>query len=377
MSKNTSEIPVTEAIERCQKLARTGQNTFEKIRGVYQDVYLREIPSKFDWNFLLISSSFTTTQSYNTGTVSINTGATAASFSSDVTTDATFVGRKIKFSGGEEVYEITSFGGATSLTIKPSFRSTANISNGSYVIFQNVYTMSSDFDRFPKMGGVYRWEGNKKTALPEEPYRQYLDDSTYEPVPNPEKIRLVGQDTAGNQQVEIIPPPSIARNYGYDYFKQLRPLMQTTAGTLLALSANATAVLGNTNSRFLDIYRNHSSNSIWFRVDNLGKSSDSEWYRVLRIIHDSSLTLATAFANTAITSSANYTIAEAPDMPVRLHIGIIYGVMRGLELDQTDNNFAFYHGQYAQVMSDAKRIYVSRPYAVDIEGVHEEFRYRY
>lgn len=377
MSKNTPEIPITEITERCQKLARAGNNTLDKIRGVAQDVYMREIPSKFDWNFLLVSSSFTTNEQYNTGNATINTGATAVTFSSDVTTDASFVGRKIKFSGSDDVYEITAFGNTTSLTINPSFRATANIANGSYVIFRNTYPLSNNFDRFPKQGGVYRWEGGRKIAMREIPYRQYLNDGTYSPITNPENIRLLGVDTAGNQLIEIIPPPSIARNYGYDYFKQLNTLMETTAGTISSISASATAVVGNTNARFLDIYRSHSSNSLWFRVDNLGTGPDSEWYRVLSIAHDSSLTLATAFANTAITSLANYTLSEAPDMPVRLHIGVLYGTLRALSVDQNDENYAFYHTQYYQVLSDSKRIYVSRPYDIDIEGVHEEFRYRY
>ena len=377
MSKNISEIPVTEIIERSQKLARTGNNTFEKIRGIVQDVYLREIPSKFDWDFLLVSSSFTTLAEYKIGTASVNTGASSVTFSSDVTLDASYVGRKISFSATGEVYTINSFSSAQAVTVIPSFRGTNNVSNGAYTIFQNVYPLSSNFDRFPKNGGVYRWEGGKKVGMKEEPYRQYLDDSTYSPTPIPEKVRLSGADTAGNQQIEMIPPPSTDRNYGYDYFKQLYPLMETTAGTLSSISALATSVVGNSNSKFLDIYRSHSSNSLWFRVDNIGVGADSQWYRVLNISHDSALTLATVFANTAITSSANYTLAEAPDMPVRLHTGILYGTIRILNVDQNDEHYALYHTQYYQVLSDSKRIYVSRPYGIEIEGIHEEFRYRY
>ena len=377
MSKNISDIPITEIVERSQQLARAGNNTFSKIRGIVQDVYLREIPSKFDWNFLLISSSFTTLDQYNTGTASVNTGATAATFSSDVSLDSTFNGRKIKFSGGDEVYTIDSVSGAASAVIDPAFRGSNNISSGSYTIFQNIYPLSNDFDRFPKKGGVYRWEGNQKKVLEEKPYRQYMEDGRYSPVTQPEHMRLVSADTAGNQQIELIPPPSNSRNYGYDYFKQLRPMSETSSGTLSSIAAGATAVVGNTNTKFLDIYRNHTGNSVWFRVSNLGEASDSEWYRVLSIQHDSALTLATAFANSAITSSANYVIAEAPDMPSRLHVGILYGTVRTLNVDQNDEHYALYHTQYYQVLSDSKRIYVSRPYDLSIEGIHEEFRYRY
>jgi len=47
-------------VERVQKLARVGDNTVEKIRGVVNDIYCREIPAKFDWTFLITGSSLTT-----------------------------------------------------------------------------------------------------------------------------------------------------------------------------------------------------------------------------------------------------------------------------------------------------------------------------
>lgn len=376
MSKNTSEIPFTELVERSSAISRSGRNTVQKIRGMVQDVATREIPSKFDWNFLLVSSGFTTFNQYNTGSVSINTGDTAAIFASPATFDSTFVGRKITFAANDQVYEITAFNNTTSLTISPSFQGAQNVQVGAFVIFQSVYALANDFDRFPKMGGVYQWSGQKKKSMEEIPYRQYDNDATFVPIPNPEKIRMIGIDSAGNQLVELVPPPSTARNYGYDYFKQSKPMVETTAGTLLQVNANGTAVSGNTTARFLSAYAN-GSNNLWFRVDALGQGADSQWYRVLNIQNDSSLTLSTVFANSSISSSANYTICASPDMPSRLHIGVLYGAVRSLELDQNDDNFQFYHTQYYQVLSDSKRIYVSRPYSIDIEGIHTEYRYRY
>ena len=376
MAKNISEIPYTELVERSRKLARVGNNTVEKIRGIIQDVATREMPSKFDWDFLLVGSSFVTYPQYNTGTVSINTGDTTVLFSSDAVLDSTFVCRKIVFSGNDQVYKISGYNNTTSLTISPALQGDSNITSGSYVTFQDTYPMSSDFDRLPKMGGVYYWLASQKKTMEEEPYRQTNDNWTYNPVTIPNKVRLVGLDSAGNQLVQIIPPPSVQRNYGYDYFKQVKPMIETTAGTISLVNAGATTVTGNTNTRFLDAYTNSSSN-LWFRVDALGTGQDSEWFRVLSIQHNSSLTLSTAFANTAITSSANYTICSSPNMPARMHIGVLYGTIRSLELDQNDENYLFYHVQYAQVLSDSKRIYVSRPYNIDVPGIQEEYRYRY
>jgi len=376
MAKNTSEIPYTELVERCRKLARVGNNTVEKIRGVVQDIVTREIPSKFDWNFLLVSSSFTTLAQYSQGSVTINTGDTAAIFQSPASFDSTFSSRQIKFSANDQVYTITAYNNATSLTISPAFQGVSNVANGSYVIFQSVYPISRDFDRFPKNGGVYQWIGGKKRTLEEQPYRLYNDYTTFSPVSNSDKMRLVEVDTAGNTRVEIIPPPSISVNYGYDYFRQPYPMTETTAGTVSAVNAKGTTVTGNTNTRFLEAYMNDSSN-LWFRVDLFGTGADSEWYRILSIQHDSSLTLATAFANTSLAGSLNYTISSSPDMPSRLHMAAIYGTLRSLELDQNDQNYIFYHTQYAQALSDSKRIYMSRPYAVEVQGIQQEYTYRY
>lgn len=372
MSKNISEIPLTEIVERVKSLSRAPRNSDSKIRGIIQDVYCREIPSKFDWNFMLVSSGLTTIEEYKTGTVSINTGSTTAAFSSDAALLAAMVRRNFKVGGDPTVYEITSLSSATSFTINPAYQSSQNVSNQSYTVFQPIYPLAKDFDRFPKSGGIFSYNGSEKKILEEVQYRPYLDAYNSVPSAQSDKVRLVGEDSAGNMQVEFVPPPSTAINYGYDYYKELRPLSETTAGTILSIAAGGvTTVLGNTTTRFTE-----ATTGDWFRVDALGTGADSTWYRIKEISNDSSLTLLTAFANTAITSLANYTIARAPDMPVRLHIAIVYGALRSLELDQTDQNYIFYHTQYAQVMSDSKRIYVSRPYNQEITGIHEDYMYR-
>lgn len=371
MAKNIAEIPVTEIVERAKILSRAARGSDAKTRGVVQDVALREIPAKFDWNFMMASSSLTTIKEHKIGTVSINTGDTTATFSSDAALTQDMVLRKINITGDATVYSVTSISSTTSCTLTPPYQANQNASNQSYSIFQPIYTLAPDFERFPKPGGLYRWVGGEKKVLEEYQYRPYLDNYRNNPTAIPERTRLVEADTAGNPRVELIPAPSTAENLGYDYFKQLRPLTETTAGTISSIAASATAVVGNTNTRFTE-----ATTGDWFRIDNLGTGPDSSWYRIIAIAHDSSLTLATAFANSAITSSANYTIARAPEMPARMHIAVLYGAIRALELDQTDENFAFYHTQYAQVMSDSKKIYLSRPYNQEVTGIHEEYLYR-
>lgn len=369
MSKNITAIPYTELVERVMGLARVAPNEVEKVRGIIQDVYTREIPAKHDWNFLIVSSSFVTIADYDTGTATINTDATAVTFSSDVSLTAGFTGRKIKFSNNDAVYDFT-FSNSTGGTVTPALQGNSNISSGAYKIFQPFYALAPDFDRFPKEGGVYKWQGGRKEILKEESFQEYTRDYRADPGV-PERIRLVGTDTIGTQLIELRPAPSEARVYGYDYIHRLPPLTESTAGFILSISANATAVNGQTSARF-----NEATTGDYLRVDVLGKGQNSSWYRIRAIANDSSLTLVSTFANTAILSSASYALSKAPEIPEKLHPAVLYGALRALTLDQNDPAAAFYNTKMAEVLSDGKRIYVSRVYNQEIETVFQDYQYR-
>ena len=367
---NISEIPVTEIVERVQKLARVSEDTKDKIRGVVTDVYCREIPAKFDWTFLITGSSLVTEQEYHTGTISMSTGDTTA-----VLTSGTFPsncsGWKIKFAGNDTVYDVTAYVATTSLTINPPLWGNQNLTGTSYSLYRDVYPLAHDFDRFPKPGGVYRWAGGRKQILPEVQYANYVNDEYQATAGQPNKTRLVGMDTAGCQLVELIPLARDAKVYGYDYVKTLAPLIEVCDGTIVSISAGSTQVTAS-GATFTNAV---ADGSCFFRVDNLGTGADSVWYRILSIQNDNQLTLGVAFANTAITT-ASYTIAQAPKYPIRMHLGIVYGACRQLVVDQNDPNAQFYHNQYASVLSDSKRIYVSRPYSQEFDGIFTDYRYR-
>jgi len=368
MSKNQIVIPGTEIVERAQSLSRSSKNTKKKTRGIMNDIYLSDISAKTDWNFLIVGSSLTTIERYNTGTASIDTGTTAMTFSSDFVATSGMIGRKIKVNGNDVVYNITAIA-TNALTILETFEGIRNASGDGFNIYQDEYPVAGNFDRFPKDGGFYKWVGGRKEVKPEWAYQEQLEDSTSSPG-TPGNIRLVGRNSAGHQLIELDPPPLNTRQFGYDYFKLNTPLSETTAGQLSSIATGGTSVVGDTNCRF-----NEATTGDWLRVDNLGTGEDSSWYRIIAITHDSALTLQTAFANTAITV-ADYTISSAPDIPERMHPAVLYGTIMGLALDQTDENALFYRSKYAEIMSDSKRIYVSRVYSQEVEGIYEDFNYR-
>lgn len=370
MSKNQSVIPFTELVERTGEIARERADTQPKLRGFVNDVYLREIGRKWDWNFLLVSSTITTRRSLDTGTVSANTGATAATFSSDVTLDATYTGSQLRITGNDVVYDCV-FSQTTSLTIQPPISGATNYTNASYQLYFPFYALPTDFDRFPKNGGFANWVSGNQKEIQETPFQEWGVDYSSNPSDAPERVRIIGTNTAGNALLEINPPPKNAKSYLTNYYQSLSPMRETTSGLIGNITSGGTNVVGDTNCRFTE-----ATTGDYFRITALGRGNDSLWYRIISIQNDSALTLQTAFATTGVTS-ANYVISTSPKMPVKLHPAILYGAVLQCAVDQDDPMFQAYNLKLAEVLSDSKRLYVSRVYNQKIHSDAEDYMYRY
>ena len=369
MSKNQDAIPFTELVERTSQISRERADVAPKIRGYVNDVYLREIGRKWDWNFLLVGSTITTRPSYNTGTLTANTGATTVVFSSDVSLDATYTGSQLRITGNDVVYDCT-YQSATSLTIQPPISGNTNITNGGYNLYFPFYALPLDFDRYPKNGGFANWLGGNQKVIQETPFQEWGINYSSNPSDTPERIRIIGTDTAGHQILEVNPPPKTAKSYLNNYFQTLSPMSETTAGLIGSINASGTAVVGDSNTMFTE-----ATTGDYLRIDALGKGNDSLWYRILAISGNSGLTLQTAFAATGVTS-AQYTICSAPQMPVKLHAAVLYGSVLQTVVDQDDPLVAAYNIKLAEVLSDGKRLYVSRVYNQDIHHLGEDWLYR-
>lgn len=370
MSKNISEIPFTELVERTGEIARERVDVQPKLRGFVNDVYLREIGRKWDWNFLLVGSTITTRPSYSTGVVSANTGDTAVVFSSAVSIDSSYTGSQLRITGNDVVYNCV-FQSATSLTIQPPISGGINYTNAGYNLYFPFYSLPKNFDRFPKNGGLSNWLGGNQKVIQETPFQEWGVNYSSNPSDTPERIRIIGTDTAGNALLEINPPPKLAKSYLTNYFQALSPMSETTAGLIGNITSGGTNIIGDSNCRFLE-----ATTGDYLRVTALGKGNDSLWYRIIAIANNSALTLQTAFATTGITS-ANYVICAAPQMPVKLHSAILYGSVLQCTLDQDDPMFQAYNLKLAEVLSDSKRLYVTRIYNQNIHNLGEEYLYRY
>lgn len=370
MSKNITAIPFTEIVERTSEIARERADVEYKIRGYVNDVYIREIGRKWDWNFLLVGSTLTMRQRYNTGTVSANTGGTVATFSTDVALDATYTGAQLNITGNDYIYNVV-YQSATSLLIQPPLSGNTNVSGSAYNLFFPFYALPQDFDRFPKNGGLSNYLGSVQKAVQETPFQEWGGNYSGTPSDTVDRLRIIGTNTAGNQMLEVNPPPLNAKSYLTNYYQSLSPMRETTAGLIGNITSGGTSIQGDSNCRFLE-----ANTGDYFRIDRLGLSNDSLWYRIIAIANDSALTLQSAFATTGITS-AGYTICSAPQMPVKLHAGILYGSVLQAVTDQDDPLYSLYNNKLAEVMSDSKRLYVSRVYNQQIHSDAEEYLYRY
>ena len=369
MRKNERVIPFTELVERTSEIARERADVKYKIRGYVNDVYIREIGRKWDWNFLLVGSTITTRPSYSTGTLSADTGDTTVVFSTDVTLDATYTGSQLRVTGNDVVYDCV-YQSATSLTIQPPISGNTNYTNASYNLYFPFYSLPSNFDRYPKNGGFANWLGGNQKVIQETPFQEWGINYSSSPSDTPERIRIIGTDTAGNQILEINPPPKTAKSYLNNYYQSLSPMSETTSGLIGNITSGGTNVIGDSSCRFLE-----ATTGDYFRIDALGKGNDSLWYRIISIQNDSALTLQTAFASTGITS-ANYVICSSPQMPIKLHPAILYGGVLQCTSDQDDPLFQAYNMKLAEVLSDGKRLYVSRVYNQDIHTLAEDWMYR-
>lgn len=365
MSRNTRDIPFKEIEERVIDITRIPENSVHKVRGAIQDVYCYELPSKFDWDFLFASSGITTIAEIRDGTISVNTGDTTVQFSSDANFAQTANGKRIKI--GDAVYSI-AYVNSTTGTLNTAYWGNTNLSGAQYSLFQDRYPLSKDFDRFPKNGGMYRWDGGRKTIIEEQAYQTEAGDFSSNPS-TPKYLRIIERDTAGCYQIQFQPPPKTNQVYGYDYLRHPRPLDFSSAGTV-TISGNGTTVTGS-NTRFTEM-----TTGDYLRVDSLGTKEDSYWYPILSVANNFSLTLGIAFANTSVTS-ANYVISRAPEMPARLHVGVIWGAVRNMMIDQNDPNTMIAERQFSEAMSDGKRLFVTRIYNKDIRTIaSEEYTYR-
>lgn len=368
MGKLTTEKPFTELVERTREVARIdSDNDRSRARGAVNHAYTQKVPREEDWTVLLATSSIPCTPRYNTGLATATTQSTTVSFSGAALT-AAMTGRRIKFAEEGNVYAFTYVNASTG-TISPQLSGTRNITGGAFDVFQPVYSLAADFERFKKESGPEYWTGGRPATV--RCVDEYEFKRDYSAVPGiPSICRLVTSGTDGLQAIELSPPPKDAIHLPYEYLRKLAPLRESTAG-VITIDAGSTVVVGSAGTtRFTE-----AQVGWYLRVDAHGTGEDSEWYRILGLTHNSSLTLQSAFGPVAATT-APYTLAAAPALPAMMHDAIWQSAVMSIAADQNDPLFKLYDAEYGKVISDAKRLYKSRQYNRHTESDLEDYNFR-
>ena len=364
---NLKNIPFSEILEKVSDLSRSNTDQRSRIKGIVNEVYTLDITKEYDWYWLKASSAISCIAEYKTGVVSINTQTTAILFNSGAVITTNMTGRKIKFSNNSDVYDFT-YVAANSGSISPPLSGSTNISSGGYTIYKNIYSLPSDFDRFPVNGGLLFYSAGQPQALPELVDDDYYEQATASPSSVPEGCRFTQYDTAGNMQIEIVPPPSSAYILQDEYIKTLNPMIETTMGTIV-INSNQTAVTG-TGTLFLEM-----NTGDYLRADNFGTKGESVWYRISAISSNSDLTLANTFRRDS-SYSGSFTISSAPKMPYKFHNALIYGPIRKILSDEKDPMLIFANTEWMKIISDNKTLEQSRHAKDDLDLIAEDFNYR-
>lgn len=174
------------------------------------------VSGSFNWPWLLKNGTISTVADITTGTVSINAGSTALTFSSGPA--ASVAGNyMIKFTAtSSDWYTISAhIAGATTATLASAFLGTGNISGAAYVLRKVYYSMPSDLDRVIDL----RQAITKIKLVPVDlrTFDYYLPDpsATADPV----YYAMAGYDTASppNWRVTLYPIPSQAINVQIRY----------------------------------------------------------------------------------------------------------------------------------------------------------------
>lgn len=180
------------------------------INGTYKKVL-----GSFRWPWLLKNSTIQTVADITTGTVSVNAGSTAGTFSSAPTVSVAFQ-YLIQFTSVSNDWYLISAHSAnsTSFTLANPFNGTTNLSGAAYICRKVYYSFPSDCDGII---GLRQARTNiDLTAADIRTFDRYLPDPTS--VAEPTTFCLAGYDSSNNWQAVLYPTPNTVMNLQLRYY---------------------------------------------------------------------------------------------------------------------------------------------------------------
>jgi hypothetical protein len=182
--------------------------------GILNEVSM-DILSRMDFQPLWKRAILRTVAPYDTGTVSVNVDSTTVTGVGTTFTSA-MVDRKIKLTNDTAFYRIASFTDATHIELETAYAESANASGETYEIWQDEYSLESDFDGFRS---PIRDLGNSKLLDHRDLIYGETLFVTSTAAGSPDMVVPIGVDSSGNYMVRLQPPPNAVHVYDVRYRK--------------------------------------------------------------------------------------------------------------------------------------------------------------
>ena len=309
----------------------------QKYKRRVNDIYCRDIPSKFEWDWLHKVGAVSLVAKYSTGSVTVVNGS-ASVVGAGTTWTTSMTGMKFTVPSTNELYTF-AYTTATSGSITPSYVG-ADGSGLSYILFQDTYTLAFDFSKPTTEPGFYYDYSQGRTRLTwrDDNYwrRHYTTQSSQFPT---DWRQSPTKTTAGLYQVEMMPPVDTARIVSYEYIKALPEMMETLA----------TATSGGTTTKVLTTTNLYGQATVgqYLRVD-----TNAQWVKISAVAADTrsgdGITVDTLAIAPADTNAL--TISDAPDMPYELQQALFYGGCYITAIEQGNPNAQMYMVSYLRAM---------------------------
>lgn len=322
-----SHIPFTKCWEDAKTLVgdrRTDVATENLYKSLYNLVYAKAIPQVLEWDMLRKEwSPLIVRAAYETGTVTVadaSTTVTLASGTFPTTMDANWVFKLESGSDTDDVYRVASRTSGSQIVLARAFQGTG-ASGLNYIVYQDLLTLPSDFDRFTVNPKIWLREGGRVRYITFKEDGQFLDKQIAN-ADIPSECRIYPNKDSSNEV-------RLQFNRGWEdetliygeYIKELADLTEYTTGSVAVTNASTTWTGTST------LWSSNVAVGDYIRVDD-----NYKWYKVTAIGSDTSITAvdpddgSTGYRG-ATASGKTYTVCKAPvDIPEVWQSAIVYGI---------------------------------------------------
>lgn len=332
---------IYEDVMREMRESSSEQAVKEKYKRRVNQIYMFDIPSRYEWDWLRRTSNIQLYPAYQTGTVAATNGS-AAIVGTDTVWTSAMDGWRLKLSGDNGIYTFT-YASATTGTISPVFQGD-DAATQSHTLYQTTYTLPTDFSKFPvKKPRLYYFIAGFQTELIWFNDPDFQRRSTYIPNLWPYGYREYPALTSlGYKQIEIVAPITEDMFLGFEYIKAQDELYEVTD---TAKTGSTTVKLLTTNNMYGKI-----SVGMYVRVD-----ADYEWTKITAIATDTTAGAGITIEalRTAPDNTDPITFSSVPVMPLTMQNSLFYGACMLTGLEQNDPAAQGYVTAYVAAIDQA------------------------